>query len=150
MLVMMEKSIWKNFKFNCKYKNKITMKKQRKQRLFEMMGKVDPSFKKKLNENWDSDNEYTNGEEVNETDVLNEDSSKSPINKFVYFGYNYHPDFIADVWSDNPNIIDHLQSKFDDYYNKVGSGAVMNKFYVNLDIENQRRLEEWVINNYHG
>ena len=91
-------------------------------------------------------NEYSGLEE----NTLNEDSSKSPINKYVMFSYNYQPNFIGEIWSDDPNMAKHLQSKFSDYYDRVGSDAVMNKFYVNLDGENQRKLEDWIINNYRG
>jgi len=84
-------------------------------------------------------------------DTLNEDSSKSPINKFVYFGYNYPSiNFIDEVWSDNPNLAKHLKDKFMGYYKQYGSDAVMNRFYVELSSENQRQLEEWIINNYSG
>jgi hypothetical protein len=82
--------------------------------------------------------------------TLNENSSKSPINKFVMFAFNYPPNFIADVWSDDPGMAEHLQSKFSGYYDRFGSDAVMNRFYVELDHENKIKLEEWVINNYNG
>jgi hypothetical protein len=86
-----------------------------------------------------------------EENTLNEDSSKSPINKFVYFGYNYPSiNFIDEVWSDNPNLAKHLKDKFMGYYKQYGSDAVMNRFYVELSSENQRQLEEWIINNYSG
>jgi hypothetical protein len=80
---------------------------------------------------------------------LNEGTG-SPINKFVMFGYNYPPNFIAQVWQDDPNMGKHLQDKFSAYYDKYGADAVMNRFYVELDGGNQRKLEDWVAANYNG
>lgn len=45
-------------------------------------------------------------------------------------------------------MVAHLKSKFDNYYDMEGSYGVMNKFYLNLDEENRRILENYVINNY--
>ena len=81
---------------------------------------------------------------------LNEIVSSSPIGKFVMFGYNYPPDFIEQVWADDPNMMKHLKEKFGYFYNKVGPDAVMNRFFVELDDSNQRKLEDWITANYKG
>ena len=89
--------------------------------------------------------------ESNVNEMLNEVSSNSPINKFVMFGFNFPSvDFIDDVWSDDPNLAKHLKDKFMGYYDKYGSHAVMSMFYANLSGGNQRKLEDWIINNYSG
>ena len=84
------------------------------------------------------------------TAPLNEDETETSIHKWVYFAFNYPDKFIEQVWADNNNLMNHLKSKFQGYYNQVGSSAVMNKFYVELDMENQRLLEDWVMENYKG
>jgi hypothetical protein len=82
---------------------------------------------------------------------LNEGSSLgTPINKYVYFTYNYPSDFIEQAWADNPNLMEHIKSKFRGYYDKYGAEGVMNRFYVGLDSENQRILEDWILANYKG
>ena len=86
-----------------------------------------------------------------EENTLNESTSNSPINKFVYFGFNFpSTNFIDEVWSDDPNLAKHLKDKFMQYYDKYGSNAVMNMFYANLSSGNQSKLEDWIINNYSG
>ena len=69
------------------------------------------------------------------------------MNKWVYFCFNYPYDFIEQIWS-GEYICDHLKGKFQMYYDLVGCTGVMNKFYANLDKTNQRRLLQWVIDNY--
>jgi len=69
------------------------------------------------------------------------------MNKWVYFCFNYPYDFIEQIWG-GEYICDHLKGKFQMYYDLVGSTGVMNKFYANLDKTNQRRLLQWVIDNY--
>lgn len=70
------------------------------------------------------------------------------INKWFYFSMNYESDFIKKCWSDKPNLASHLQGKFDDYYERYGSDAVMNVFYAALDWGNRKRLLDWVLTNY--
>lgn len=74
---------------------------------------------------------------------------KSQINLYVYFSFNYPHDFITRVWGSGV-IADHLQSKFNGYYDSHGSRAVFNTFYVNLDSGNQKMLEDWIVTNYKG
>jgi hypothetical protein len=86
---------------------------------------------------------------------LNEDSTNinennaqgSEVSRWVYFGFNYPSDFIQKVW-ENEMTSDHMQEKFDSYYNTVGTHGVMNKFWAELDAGNRAILEEWVKSNY--
>lgn len=105
--------------------------KSNKIRLFEVMGRLDNTFKSKPNE-------------------LNENSSTSPMRKYVYFSFNYPYDFISKVWADDQNLATHLQGKFDGIYDKYGAKAAMNSFFVELDAGNQQKLEDWIQNNYNG
>jgi hypothetical protein len=43
---------------------------------------------------------------------------------------------------------DHLKGKFSMYLNRYGSEGAMPIFYLNLDGENRRILENYVMNNY--
>lgn len=81
--------------------------------------------------------------------IKEEISSKTPINKFVYFSYNYPQDFIKRIWGED-RIAQHLTEKFSSLYSKHGARGVMAAFYVELDMENQKMLEEYIINNYVG
>jgi hypothetical protein len=90
-------------------------------------------------------------EPTDTTPVVNEGSGLgTPVNKWVYFSFNYPPEFIEMVWADDPNMIQHLTEKFGAYYDKHGPVGVMNKFYVELDTGNQKKLEDWVLANYNG
>ena len=64
------------------------------------------------------------------------------IHKWVYFCMNYPYDFISKCWSDEPNLVSHLEEKFADY------DYDMNRFYCGLDMFNMRKLLFWVIENY--
>ena len=128
-----------------------------KARLFEVVGRLDKTFKPKLNEEVSPDN---NDKPENiavspvggvvEKSEINEAQSISPIHNYVYFAYNYPSDFIEKAWAEDPNMVQHLKSKFDGFYKQYGAGGVMNKFYTELDNENQKTLEDWIMANYHG
>lgn len=66
---------------------------------------------------------------------------------FVMFALNYPHRFIHSVWTGR--MADHLQSKFDMYYNYVGSSGVMVKFFCELDTQNQQKLTDF-INDYYS
>jgi hypothetical protein len=81
---------------------------------------------------------------------LNEASSISPIHNYVYFAFNFPSDFIKKAWAEDPNIAKHLEGKFSEFYSRYGANGVMNKFYTELDGGNQKKLEDWIMANYHG
>lgn len=80
--------------------------------------------------------------------TLNERQEGDPITKWVYWCFNYYPNFIEECWADDPNLAQHLKSKFMGYYNDFGSRAVMNKFFVELSSDNQQKLIDYVLSNY--
>ena len=80
--------------------------------------------------------------------VLKESQSGSPIKVWNYFSANYPYNFIEEAWADNPSMAQHLKGKFMAYYDAVGTYGVMNKFYLNLDGNNQQILEDYVMNVY--
>ena len=47
-------------------------------------------------------------------------------------------------------MVQHLESKFAEFYKQYGAKGVMNTFYTELDNENQKILENWIMANYHG
>jgi hypothetical protein len=98
---------------------------------------------------WKDDIENYKEEPLDETVGLNEGSGLgTPINKWVYFSFNYPHDFIGKIWADEPVLVNHLNEKFISYYDKYGPTGVMNKFYVELDSGNQKKLEDWILANY--
>lgn len=82
---------------------------------------------------------------------LNENSNVTDMHKIMVFAFNYPPGFIKKVWSDvSPDMVNHLQSKFDNYYKKYGSSSAFNYFYMDLDSENQHKIENWISTNFNG
>lgn len=65
------------------------------------------------------------------------------IAKFTVFAYNYPNGFINKVWSGS--IADHLQSKFNNYYQSEGAKGVMLAFYMSLDSGNKAKLEAFIL-----
>lgn len=71
------------------------------------------------------------------------DCELDAIHKWVYWSYNFSEPakFIKDIWGDGP-FADHIMKKF------IGYNANMNRFYCELDKENQKKLAEYVLKNY--
>lgn len=74
---------------------------------------------------------------------------KSQINLYVIFSFNYPHNFIQLVWGSG-SLADHLQSKFNGYYQDYGARGVFNTFYAELDGGNRAKLEQWILDNYKG
>lgn len=74
---------------------------------------------------------------------------ESPITKWVYWCFNYHypQEWVPQLWGTGA-MGDHMMKKFSFLYEKYGSNAVMNRFFVELDQENQQKLIDYVMNNY--
>ena len=90
----------------------------------------------------DYDQGYAKGGNVN--------NKVDTISNWVMFCYNYPSNFMdAFGEKDNP-MRKHLTTKFESFYDRVGPGEVMNKFYVNLDNKNRTKLINWVNLNYKG
>ena len=66
------------------------------------------------------------------------------ITKVIMYGYNYEHKFIYNVW--DGNIADHLQSKFNNYYEKHGATAVFFIFYTELSQDNRTKLVRYILN----
>lgn len=82
--------------------------------------------------------------------VLNEGQyDDSPITKWVYWCFNYHypQEWIPKLWGEGA-MGEHMMKKFKFLYEKYGSNAVMNRFFVELDQENQQKLIDYVMSNY--
>ena len=80
--------------------------------------------------------------------VINESQSGNPVTKWVYWCFNYTPNFIDECWADDPNLANHFKKKFMGYYDQVGADGVMNRFFVELSSGNQHKLIEYVLSNY--
>ena len=70
------------------------------------------------------------------------------INKWMFFIYNYPYNFIEKVWADNPSLIEHLKGKFDRFYKTHGPYGVIPAFYGDLDMNNRKRMMQWVMDNF--
>ena len=66
------------------------------------------------------------------------------LNDFAMFALNFPPNFVSDAFDGNQ----HLIQKFNDLYDRVGSDAVVVKFYAQLDGGNKRRLQEYIADVY--
>ena len=71
------------------------------------------------------------------------------IHKVILFGFNYNHNFIEEAFK-GKHTVNHLKSKFINLYEKVGSKAVFNCFYCELDKENQEILLNYILLNYKG
>lgn len=75
---------------------------------------------------------------------------QSILSKFVKFAFNYPPLFCLKIWSDNPHIANHLNGKFNDYYDAHGSVGAMTALYNSLDTTNAKIFENYLTNKYNG
>lgn len=71
---------------------------------------------------------------------------------FVKFGYNYpNPEefinYICEKTGKN-YLKDHIRGKFNRIYHDYGRHAVMNRFFVELDLDLQEALVDYAINVY--
>lgn len=69
------------------------------------------------------------------------------VNHWVYFTFNYPMGFLEKSFGTGV-IANHLQGKFSSFYERYGANAVMPKFWSELDSGNQRKLSDFVKNNY--
>lgn len=79
--------------------------------------------------------------------MTNDDALKM-ISHWVYFTFNYPPNFLDAFGEKGTHNRDHLEEKFNQAYSNVGSYAVMNDFYSKLDGNNTHRLLQWAVRNY--
>lgn len=77
-------------------------------------------------------------------------ASKVAINKFIYFSLNFPHDFIEKIWGERKpfSLSEHLQGKFNNFYERYGSAGVMQVFYAELDGNNKRLMLDWILNNW--
>jgi hypothetical protein len=76
-------------------------------------------------------------------------TAKAIIN-FAYFTANFPPDFIAECWSGEEILINHLKSKLRSSDGQVISMGDFMRFFLDLDRTNQIKLANWIDNNYEG
>lgn len=70
------------------------------------------------------------------------------VSKVMLYGYNYHHDFIEQVWKGEPSLAEHLRSKFSGYYDRYGSSGVFLAFWSSLSSDRKRELSDWIIKNF--
>lgn len=77
------------------------------------------------------------------------DAYQRSIRHFAYFCMNYPQNFL-EAFQSNPYLQKHLEDKFRKMYEDYGSNGVMIRFFLELDLENQSYLLEWIKMNYTG
>ena len=76
------------------------------------------------------------------------------VNQWVMHSYNWEtgsdgkPKFFEAFGDKDTSLRNHLYSKWKDYYNREGSGGVMNRFWTELSKNNQEKLADWIKVNY--
>ena len=73
------------------------------------------------------------------------------MKKLVYFPFNYRvEDMIDRIWGSEPELCGHIHDKFRDTYKYRGGGQNFFTFFTDLDDGNQRRVLEFVLDEYNG
>ena len=72
------------------------------------------------------------------------------INKWMFFIYNYPPNFISEIWKDEPWLVQHLTGKFNALYEDKGAYGVIPAFYGELTTNNRIKMMSWVMDNFNG
>ena len=71
-----------------------------------------------------------------------------PMGSFARFQLNYPHDFIAEAFKDKGWIADHLEKKFNGFYDQHGARAVIIMFWCDLDFENRKTLYEYILTKF--
>lgn len=74
--------------------------------------------------------------------------NKEILNQFVKFSFNYPSLFCLKAWKDSPHMANHLNSKFNDCYDRYGSVGAMTAFYNSLDGTNAEIFVNYLMNEY--
>lgn len=77
-------------------------------------------------------------------DEVEKEIQVKAIRNFVYFTFSYDPEFVSLIWGKDTVDAQHLTEKLKEYHYDVC------RFFVNLDADNQRKMLEWVLDNYEG
>ena len=77
-----------------------------------------------------------------------DEKSLIAINKWMYFIYNFPYNFIEKVWADDAGLANHLKGKFQSAYDRYGSYGCVPAFYGELDMNNRKKMMQWVMDNY--
>lgn len=75
------------------------------------------------------------------------------VNQWVYFGYNYgsSDNIINECWGDykqHCSMAEHFFQKFNALYDRYGSDAIMNRFWVELSSDHRSRLYKYFLKDY--
>ena len=70
------------------------------------------------------------------------------INKWMFFIYNFPYNFIEQIWAGDEGLINHLKGKFNYAYNSKGAYGCIPAFYGELDMNNRKKMMQWVMDNY--
>ena len=75
------------------------------------------------------------------------------VNQWVYFGYNYgsSDNIINECWGDykqHCSMAEHFFQKFNALYDRYGSDAIMNRFWVELSPDHRIKLYNYFLKDY--
>lgn len=70
------------------------------------------------------------------------------LRKFTKFAMNYPPLFCLRIWHKSPHMANHLNGKFNDFYDAHGASGAMTVFYNSLDAANAEIFENYLMNEY--
>ena len=66
------------------------------------------------------------------------------MRKYVYFTFDWPPDFVKKVWGNDSDLARHFVRKLEQ------TGYDINKFFGELSKPNQHRLLSWILDNFEG
>ena len=82
---------------------------------------------------------------------MNKEMISKVIKTWTMYGFNYEYQFIKKVFGDEGEMmVNHLQSKFDGYYESYGAAGAFFIFWAELDTKHKEKLEMYVMDNYKG
>jgi hypothetical protein len=99
----------------------------------------------------------------NERDLLfrtikeGQDSKFSDIDTIIYYGLNWHYDFIDLVWENDPSLVNHLKGKMKTCTEGINEDSgtqyritfgIFTRFLTMLDSANREKLYDWILRNH--
>lgn len=91
-------------------------------------------------------NERNNTSKLAENAVQGTDNQHVNTINFMYFAYNFPPNWMFEVWGDDTNLCIHLLAKMRGY---SGSGTDnFFRFFMELSDNNKVKLCNWIEANY--
>ena len=98
-----------------------------------------------------------NTNNMNKTQVADNQQINTNIDSIIWFGFNYNYDFIDQCWSDDLSLANHLKDKFStcteglhkmsNVNSRIGYG-VFTRFLSMLDDGNRHKLYQYILGQF--